>query len=125
MGPLSLLVLLLASPAAAPAGPVTISACSGGIRSYELTEGASYEVTLRNTSRISADEVRLSVRYGRHERRATFDLKETFAPNVDLTRRVRRNVNGGFFTYVSDQNDCTVDYVHFADGTSWTAPATR
>jgi hypothetical protein len=27
------------------------------------------------------------------------------------------------FAYVSDQNDCTVDYVHFTDGTSWRRPA--
>jgi hypothetical protein len=121
---LSALIPLVLALAAPPA-PVTISACSGGIRSYELTEVASYEVTLRNTSPKPADEVRLSVRYGRHEKRATFDLKESFAPNADVTRRVRRNVSGGLYTYVSDQNDCTVDYVHFSDGSSWTGDARR
>src|ERR1700684_1501447 len=109
---IALIVMLAAAPAA---GPVTIATCSGGIRSYELTEVASYEVTLRNTSAKPVDEVRLSVRYGRHEKRATFDLREPLPPNTDVTRRVRRNVNGGFYTFVADQNDCTVDYVHFAD----------
>jgi len=117
-------VLLAAAPAPAVApAPVTISVCSGGITSIELVEIASYDVTLRNTTPVPADEVRFSARYGRHEKRATFDLKEPFAPGADVSRHVRRTVNGGLFAYVSDKNDCTVDYVHFTNGSSWTRPA--
>jgi hypothetical protein len=110
--------------AAAPApAPVTISACSGGIHSIEFVEIASYDVTLRNTTSVPADEVRFSARYGRHEKRATFDVKAPFPPGADVSRHVRRTVNGGLFAYVSDTNDCTVDYVHFTNGSSWTRPA--
>jgi hypothetical protein len=112
--------LLAAAPAPAP---VTISVCSGGIHSVEFVEIASYDVTLRNTASVPADEVRFSARYGRHEKRATFDVKAAFPPGADVTRHVRRTVNGGLFAYVSDTNDCTVDYVHFTNGSSWTRPA--
>ena len=110
------------SPANAQA-PVTISACSGGISSVEFVEIASYDVTFRNRSSVPADEIRLSARYGRHEKRATFDLKGAFPPGADVSRHLRRTVNGGLFAYRSDQNDCFVDYVHFTDGSSWSRPA--
>jgi len=115
----TLLLALGASPAGTPA-PVTIATCSGGLHSVEFVEIASYDVTFRNTTAVAADEVRFSARYGRHEKRATFDVKAAFPPNVDVSKHVRRTVNGGLFAFVSDQNDCFVDYVHFVDGTSWT-----
>ena len=127
-----LVALCLLSVTAAPAGaadsrasaaPVTISACSGGISSVEFVEIASYDVTFRNRSSVSADEVRLSARYGRHEKRATFDVKGAFPPGMDVSRHLRRTVNGGLFGYRSDQNDCFVDYVHFTDGSSWSRQA--
>lgn len=121
MRPLVLVSLVLALIGAAPA-PMTIWACSGGIRSYELVEVASYDVTLRNTAATAADEVRLSVRYGRHDKRAAFDIKTGFPPGVDVKQHVRRTVSGGLYSYVSDQNDCRIDYVHYTDGTSWSRP---
>ena len=108
-----------APAAAGPVAPVAISACRGGITSIELVEIASYDVTLRNTAPVAADEIRFSARYGRHEKRAAFDLKEPFPPGVEVTKHVRRTVSGGLFAYRSDQNDCAVDYVHFTNGTSW------
>jgi hypothetical protein len=101
------------------AAPVSITACVGGIASVELVEIAAYDVTFRNAGTVPADEIRLSARYGRHETRARFDLKGTFAPGVDVTRHVRRTVSGGLFSYQSDRNDCDVDFVHFTNGTSW------
>ncbi len=117
-------LVLAAGPAGAAdsrasAAPVTISTCSGGISSIEFVEIASYDVTFRNRSSVPADEVRLSARYGRHEKRATFDVKGVFLPGADVSRHLRRTVNGGLFAYRSDQNDCFVDYVHFTDGSSW------
>lgn len=112
-----------AAPAPVQSSPVTISVCSGGITSIELVEIASYDVTLRNTASVPADEIRFGARYGRHEKRAEFDLKGVFPPGADVSRHVRRTVSGGLFAYVSDQNDCTVDYVHFTNGTAWTRAA--
>jgi hypothetical protein len=106
-----------------PGAPVTITSCRGGITSIELTEIASYDVTLHNGSAKSVDDIKLSARYGRHEKRASFDVKLALAPGADLNQHVRRNVAGGLFSNWSDQNDCFVDFVHFTDGTSWTAPS--
>jgi hypothetical protein len=113
------------TPSAAPTGaaPVAISACRGGIASVELIEIAAYDVTLRNTAAVPADEIKLSVRYGRRRKTAAFDVRGTFAPGTDVTRHLRRTVGGGLYSYESDTNDCSVDYVHFSDGTSWSAPA--
>ncbi len=108
-----------------PPAPVTISACSGGLTSLELVEIASYDVTFRNTAPRPADEIRLSALYGRHAKRATFDLKGEFPPGSDVSRHLRRTVNGGLSAFRSDRNDCVVDYVHFTDGTSWSAPRTQ
>lgn len=106
-----------------PAAPVVFSDCRGGIESIELVEIAAYDVTFYTTGPVAADEIRLSIPYGRHGKRADFDMRGTFAPHVDVTRALRRTVRGGLFAYMSSHNDCRVDYVHFADGTSWTRPA--
>ncbi len=112
------------APAASDApAPVAVSACRGGIASVELVEIASYDVTFRDTAAVAADEIRLSVPYGRHDKRAAFDLHGSFAPGVDVTRHLRRTVSGGLYSYSSDQNDCRVDYVHFTDGSSWSRPS--
>jgi hypothetical protein len=104
----------------APNGaPVTISTCSGGLSSFELVEIATYDVTFRNAGPAAADEIRLSALYGRHGKRATFDLAGVFPPGVDVSRHLRKTVTGGLYAFRSDRNDCVVDYVHFADGTSW------
>jgi hypothetical protein len=68
---------------------------------------------------MPADKIRLGARYGRHEKRATFVLKGPFPPGVDVSRHLRRTVNGGLFAYRSTQNDCFVDYVRFSNGTTW------
>jgi hypothetical protein len=113
-----------AANAAAPGqpSPVTITRCSGGISSIELIEIAAYNVTFHNTAFVAADEIRFGARYGRHESRAEFDVKGVFPPGADVNRKVSRTVRGGLFAYRSEENDCTVDYVHFTNGTSWTRP---
>jgi hypothetical protein len=100
-------------------GPVTISTCSGGLSSFELVEIATYDVTVRNTSSTLADQIRLSALYGHRGKRATFDLTGPFPPGVDVSRHIHKTVSGGLYAFRSDRNDCVIDYVHFADGTSW------
>jgi len=110
--------LALAAPATPPSS-VTISRCSGGVASVELMEIATYDVTFRNETSMTIERIGLSARYGRHEKRATFDLTGPFAPGVEYSRHLRRTVNGGLFGYRSEQNDCFVDSVKFANGTTW------
>ncbi len=98
--------------------PVIITDCRGGIASIELVEVAAYNVTLRNTRDISADEIRLTVRT-RRNKLLNFDLKGAFDPRNDVKRRVGRSVGLGFYSYSSANNQCSIDWVHFADGSSW------
>jgi hypothetical protein len=101
--------------------PVLVSDSRGGIASIELVEIAAYKVTLRNTSSITADEIRLAIPYGRRKT-ATFDVHGTFEPGVDMQKSLRKTVGGGLYANESEQNTCIVQYVHFTDGTSWDKP---
>ncbi len=104
-----------------PAAPVAISDCRGGIASLELVEIAAYDVTFRNTSTAVADEIRFRIAYGR-SKSIDFDIKGAFNPNVDVKRRLSHSVGIGLYTYTSSANTCTVQYVHFVDGSSWGQP---
>jgi hypothetical protein len=103
-----------------PSPPITVSDCRGGIASLELIEVAAYDVTFRNTAAVTADDVRLSIPYGRNGKRVSFDLHGTFAPGIDVARALRKTVGAGLYSYEKTANDCRVEYVHFIDGTSWT-----
>lgn len=102
--------------------PIAVSGCNGGIASIELVEIAAYDVTFRNTSGVTADDVRLAIPYGRRKT-ATFDVRGDFAPGVEIQKALRKSVGMGLFSYESSQNNCNVTFVHFTDGTSWTPPA--
>ncbi len=98
--------------------PVTITDCRGGIASLELVEVAAYDVSLRNTALVAADEIRLTIQ-ARRKNSLTFDLKGTFDPGSDAKRRVQRSVGFGLYSYSSATNECSVEFVHFVNGTSW------
>ncbi|MBC5829417.1 MAG: hypothetical protein GIW98_04395 [Candidatus Eremiobacteraeota bacterium] len=99
--------------------PLSITACRGGIASIELVEVAAYDVTLRNTRSVSANEVRLTVRTPRNKL-LHFDLKGTFGPLIDVKRRVGRTLGLGLYSYSSSNNQCSIDWAHFIDGSTWT-----
>jgi hypothetical protein len=119
MAPFFALYVLLAAAAAAPANaPVVATSCAGGVTSIELTEHASYHATFRNTANVAADDIHVAIPYGRR-RVATFDVKQLFPPDVDVSVHLHKNLAGGLYAYETDQNSCNVRYVHFVDGTSW------
>ena len=104
--------------------PIVATSCTGGVTSIELTEHASYEATFRNSSAVAADEIRVVIPYGRR-RLATFDVKQAFPANAATSVHLHKNLAGGLYAYETDRNDCRVQYVHFVDGTSWSAPDTK
>jgi hypothetical protein len=106
----------------AVAPPIVVTDCRGGIASVELVEIAAYNVRFRNTAAVAADEIRLSIPYGRRKT-ATFDVRGTFGPDIVNTRALRKTVGVGLYSWESTQNNCRVDYVHFADGASWSRPS--
>ena len=75
---------------------------------------------MRDTARVAADEIRLAIPYGRR-RTATFDVRGSFPPNVDVAKTLRKTLSGGLYAYDSSQNDCRIEYVHFVNGTTWPA----
>ncbi|MDQ6931602.1 MAG: hypothetical protein M3160_00335 [Candidatus Eremiobacteraeota bacterium] len=106
-------------PTPLPRDRLIITDCRGGVASIELVEVAAYDVTFRNTSSLSADEVRLTVRTHRNKL-LHFDLKGTFSPGIDVKRRVGKTLGLGLYSYSSSNNQCSIDWVHFVDGSSWT-----
>lgn len=102
--------------------PVSITQCKGGLAVVEFVELAAYDIAFQNTAHVVADEVDVRVRYGR-KKSVTFKLNGQFSPHVTIKRRAQRTVGFGLYSYESDQNQCSVEYVHFVDGTSWQAPS--
>jgi hypothetical protein len=116
---LSLLAAGLAPPASN--SPVVATSCVGGVTSIELVEHAAYDASFRNDAGVAADEIQVSIPYGRR-RVATFDVKQSFPPHTVVPVHLHKNLAGGLYAYETDQNTCNVQYVHFVDGTQWGDP---
>ncbi|MGA2392517.1 MAG: hypothetical protein ABSH03_04080 [Candidatus Lustribacter sp.] len=124
---LTLSAVLALTLGAAPAGtqapaPVVATACHGTVSSIELVEHASYDATFHNGAGVAADDIHVAIPYGR-TKTATFDVRDTFAPGADVNEHLHKNLSGGLFAVATNDDRCTVRYVHFVDGTSWGDPA--
>jgi hypothetical protein len=116
---LALLLWLVPLCATADTGsPVVVTDCRGGITSIALVEIGAYEITLRNTSPVQADDIRIAIAYD-HGQIAGFDVRGKFPPNADIKKSLRKPVGHGQYTYASGRNVCDVQYVHFTNGSSW------
>jgi len=116
------LSLLGTAPAPAQTGsPVTATSCRGGVTSIELVEHAAYDATFYNAANVAADEIHVSIPYGR-TRIASFDVQTTFAPHAVTPVHLHKNLSGGLYAWESENNACNVRYVHFVDGSSWGDP---
>lgn len=116
------LCLLGAAPAwTQTSPPISAASCRGGVTSIELTEHAAYDATFHNAAKVAADDIHVAIPYGRR-RVALFDVESTFPPDADVSLHLHKNLSGGLFAYVSDDNACNVRYVHFVDGTTWGDP---
>jgi hypothetical protein len=73
-----------------------------------------------NTTNVTADVIRFTVNEGPGNKAQTVTETGTFSPGVGIDRED---------TFASSstkiQPSCTVTYVHFTDGTSWTAPRSK
>ncbi len=117
----ALCLLGAASPWAQTGAPISATSCRGGVTSIELVEHAAYDATFHNAANVAADDIHVAIPYGRH-RVATFDVESTFPPGADVSVHLHKNLSGGLFAYVSDDNACNIRYVHFVDGTTWGDP---
>lgn len=122
---IAMLGLTAASPSAAPPdAPVSAMTCRGGVTSIELTEHAAYDATFVNTARVAADDIHVTIPYGRR-RVAAFNVAQPFPPGTPVAVHLHKNLAGGLYAYESSENTCRVRYVHFVDGTSWGDPQAR
>lgn len=75
-----------------------------------------------NQGAVSADVVRFTVYLGSGNKPQTITETGTFSPGVGIDRE--HNLASYLFGS-SRTPSCTVNYVHFTDGTSWTAPSSQ
>jgi hypothetical protein len=101
--------------------PVVATSCHGTITSLELVEHASYDATFRNTGTIGVDDIHVAIPYGR-TKIATFDVHDSFPPGADVMEHLHKNLSGGLFATSTNDNRCSVTYVHFVNGLSWGKP---
>jgi hypothetical protein len=73
-----------------------------------------------NTTGVPADVIRFTVNVGSGDKSQTVTEMGTFSPGVGIDRED---------TFAASSPpmipSCTVTYVHFTDGTSWTAPGSQ
>jgi hypothetical protein len=101
--------------------PVVATSCHGTITSLELIEHASYDATFHNSGTVGADDIHVAIPYGR-TKLATFDVHDSFPPGADVTEHLHKNLSGGLFATATNDNRCSVTYVHFVNGLSWGKP---
>jgi hypothetical protein len=101
--------------------PVVATTCHGTITSLELIEHASYDATFHNSGTVAVDDIHVAIPYGR-TKLATFDVHDSFPPGADVTEHLHKNLSGGLFATATNDDRCSVTYVHFANGQFWGKP---
>jgi hypothetical protein len=114
------ILLLVLRPAAVAAGspePVRIESCRIlNTKSY-VSAYKPIVVSFANERPVSADVVSFTIKYGERTERVTD--KGVFAPGV----RIEHAFNGFYNAQYRGPTPagCTVEYVHFTDGSAWPA----
>jgi hypothetical protein len=73
-----------------------------------------------NTTNVTADVIRFTVNEGPGNQAQTVTETGTFSPGVGIDRE-----DSFASPSTAIPPACTVTYVHFTDGTSWTAPSSQ
>ncbi len=76
-----------------------------------------------NRSAVTADVVRFTVYVGTGSKPLTITESGTFSPGVAIDREDTLGSRNSLTRPVTPS--CTVSYVHFTDGSSWTAPSSH
>jgi hypothetical protein len=96
--------------------PITIEECRvAGTRSY-VSAYRPLELVFTNRAAVAAQEVRFTVQYA--GRTVHIVDKGTFSQNVRIDHNFASFYN---VRYRGPSANCAVDYVAFADGTTWAA----
>jgi hypothetical protein len=84
------------------------------------TDTSRFYHRFTNTTNVTADVIRFIVDEGPGNQAQTVTETGTFSPGVGIDRE-----DSFASSSTSIPPTCTVTYVHFTDGTSWTAPSSR
>ena len=112
-----LLVVLSGVPLAASPEPVQIEGCRVlNTKSY-VSAYKPIVISFTNERPVSANVVSFTITYGERTERVTD--KGVFSQGV----RIEHAFNGFYNAHYRGPapNECTVDYVHFSDGSAWPA----
>jgi len=101
---------------ASPSGPISINDCQ--ISNYRAFVSAHkpLAITFANRRAVAADEVRFIVKYG--DKTAHISDVGTFSQNVAIHHAFNAFDGQLYHGFLPER--CTVDYVHFTDGSVWT-----
>ena len=101
--------------AASPADPIRIDDCH--ILSPRFFANKSLTLTFTNRRPVAADEVHFTVEYGGKVARITD--KGTFSQDIGIRHAFDAFPAQLYYSYGFWPKDCSVNYVHYSDGTAW------
>jgi hypothetical protein len=102
----------------APA-PVSLSGCH--VTHSKGSANPTFHVQYMNNGKVAVDEIRFTTDFGSGNKPRTFTDKGTFAPGTMIMRSF--NLAAHSHVGIPSKPRCTLQYVHFSDGTSWDAPS--
>lgn len=111
----------LAVSAAVDNPPVSID--DDFVTAYKGATVARFHHRFTNQAAVAADIVRFAVDLGPGNKPLTITETGTFSPGVRIDRE--DNLARYFYQMSPRIPTCSVTYVHFIDGTSWTAPSSQ
>jgi hypothetical protein len=101
------------------AAPVTLTGCH--VTHSKGSANATFHVQYMNNGKVAVDEIRFTTDFGSGNKPRTFTDKGTFAPGTMIMRSF--NLTTHSHVGIPSKPECTLQYVHFTDGTSWHAPS--
>lgn len=93
------------------------------VTDYKGATTARFYHRFTNEGPVAADIVRFTVYPGKGAKPQVITETGTFSPGVGIDRE--DNLGPNNLLLGSGIPSCTVSYVHFTDGTSWTAPGSE
>jgi hypothetical protein len=81
----------------------------------------TFHVQYMNNGKVAVDEIRFTTDFGSGNKPRTFTDKGTFEPGTMIMRSF--NLASHSHAGIPSKPQCTLQYVHFSDGTSWHAPS--
>jgi hypothetical protein len=99
--------------------PVSLSGCH--VTHSKGSANAVFHVQYMNNGKTAVDEIRFTTDFGSGNKPRTFTDKGTFVQGTPIMRAF--NLASHSHVGIPSKPECTLQYVHFSNGTSWHAPS--